>query len=60
MIVDGVQYDPITTEGGSTFEIPIQGFDCPMPVQADTTAMSQPHLIDYTLTFDSATVTAAE
>ena len=60
MIVDAAQYDPLTTEGGSAFEIPIQGFDSPMPVQADTTAMSQPHLIDYTLTFHSATVKAAK
>lgn len=60
MVVDGQQYDPVNTEGNSVFEIPAAGFDCPMPVQADTTAMSQPHLIDYTLYFDSATITPAE
>lgn len=60
MVVDEVQYDPITTEGGSTFEIPVSGFDYDMAVSADTTAMSQPYLIDYTLNFDSSTLTAAE
>ncbi|MCR5099713.1 MAG: hypothetical protein K6B14_12315 [Lachnospiraceae bacterium] len=56
MMVDGVQYDPVNTEGNSVFEIPVEGFDYAMPVQADTTAMSKPHLIDYTLNFDSSTV----
>ena len=32
------------------------GFDWRMPVIADTIAMSQPHEIEYTLTFDSATL----
>ena len=40
-------------------EIPVTGFDYKMPVSADTTAMSTPHLIDYTLTFDSASLTPA-
>ncbi len=56
MVVDGVQYDPVNTEGNSVFEIPVDGFDYAMEVQADTTAMSQPHLIDYTLTFNGSTI----
>ena len=59
MVVDGVRYDPVNTGGNSTFEIPVAVFDAPMSVQADTTAMSQPYLIDYTLRFDSATVKSA-
>lgn len=59
MLVDGVQYDPVNTEGNSTFEIPVLTFDTPVAVQADTTAMSQPYLIDYTLTFDSSSITSA-
>ena len=51
MVVDGVTYYPVSTEDGSVFEIPIPGLECVLPVQADTVAMSQPHLIDYTLTF---------
>ena len=59
MLVDGVQYDPVNSEGNSTFEIPVLTFDAPVAVQADTTAMSQPYLIDYTLTFDSSSITSA-
>ncbi len=55
MMVDGVRYDMINEEGeNSAFEIPVKGFDYAMPVQADTTAMSEAHLIDYTLTFDGS------
>lgn len=60
MEIDGVRYDPVNEEGNSTFVIPVTGFDYKMPVSADTTAMSTPHLIDYTLIFDSASIEAAE
>ena len=53
MLVDGVRYDPIQTEGNSTFEIPVV-MDADMEVSASTIAMSEPHLIDYTLHFDSS------
>ena len=56
MKVDGVQYDPVNTDGNSEFQIPVLGFDYAMPVSADTTAMSTPHEIEYTLYFDSATL----
>lgn len=58
MKVDDVRYDPTNTEGNSTFEIPVNGFDYKMPVLADTTAMSMPHEIEYTLCFDSTTLNA--
>ena len=56
MLVDGEKYLPVNEDGNSVFEIPVMYFDKPMPVIADTTAMSQPHEIEYTLTFDSASV----
>lgn len=56
MIVDGEKYLPVNTDGNSQFEIPVILFDRPMAVVADTTAMSEPHEIDYTLIFDSASV----
>ena len=56
MIVDGDRYDAETVDGYSTFTIPVAAFDRPLAVVADTTAMSRPHEIDYTLTFDSATL----
>ena len=60
MKVDDTQYNPTNTEGNSTFEIPVLGFDYAMPVSADTTAMSTPHEIDYTLFFDSTTLEKQE
>ena len=45
-------------QGGETsvFEIPVMVFDRKMAVAADTTAMSTPHEIEYTLLFDSASI----
>ena len=60
MLVDGTRYDVLSTENGSTFEIPVAAFDTALTVIGDTTAMSTPHEIEYTLTFDSATLAAAE
>ena len=56
MIVDGERYEPVNTEGNSVFEIPIEVFDYVISVTADTTRMSQPHEIEYTLKFDSASI----
>lgn len=56
MIVNGEKYEPVNEEGNSTFIIPVSGFDYNMPVTADTTAMSKPHEIDYTIRLDSATI----
>lgn len=50
MTVDGVRYEPVNAEGNSEFVIPIV-LGKEMAVSADTTAMSKPHLIDYTLKF---------
>lgn len=60
MIVDGEKYLPVNTQGNSVFEIPVQIFDEPIEVIGDTVAMSTPHEIEYTLTFHSDTVKAAE
>ena len=56
MIVEGEKYLPTNTEGNSTFEIPVAALDTALDVTADTVAMSQPHEIEYTLTFDSASL----
>ena len=50
MIVDGTRYEPVNTEGNSEFIIPVK-LNKKMKVQADTVAMSTPHLIDYELFF---------
>ena len=56
MEVDGKEYRPVNTEGNSLFVIDVSGLDSDIPVKAETLAMSTPHMIDYTLRFDSATV----
>lgn len=60
MIVDGKKLLPVNTEGNSVFEIPVAAFDTALDVIADTVAMSKPHEIEYTLTFDSSTIKTAE
>ncbi len=51
MKVEDEIYYPVNEEGNSVFEIPVTVFDQAMPVAADTTAMSMPHEISYSLTF---------
>ena len=60
MIVDGEKYLPVNTEGNSVFEIPVEALDTPVTVIGDTVAMSQPHEIEYTLTFHSDTAKTEE
>lgn len=60
MLVEGQRYEPVNTEGNAVFEIPVSEFDRPVPVVADTVAMSTPHEISYTLTFDSTSLRAQD
>ena len=54
MVVEGEKYLPLESEENSSFEIPVASFDFDLPVSADTTAMSTPHEIEYTLRFNSS------
>lgn len=56
VLVDGVKYLPVNTSGNSVFEVPVTALDQDIVISAETTAMSQPHVIDYTLYFDSSTL----
>ena len=49
-IVDGEKYLPVNEEGNSVFEIPVKVLNEPFDIIGDTTAMSEPHEIDYKLT----------
>ncbi|MBO4878212.1 MAG: hypothetical protein J5501_09425 [Ruminococcus sp.] len=60
MIIEGGNYLPEIIDGHSVFTIDIIGFDYKMPVGARTTAMSEPHTIDYKLYFDSETLQKCE
>lgn len=51
MIVDGITYYNEAQSGNSKFTIPVQDINQALEVIADTTAMSVPHEIEYTLNF---------
>lgn len=52
MIVEDEKYLNESSEGNSSFTIPVSAFDTEISVIADTTAMSTPHEIEYTLYFE--------
>ena len=54
MVVDGVEYAPTNTSGNSTFEVIVKSIEGELPIQAETTAMSTPHMIDYVITFGAS------
>ena len=56
MLVDGERYEPAIKDGHSMFVIPVKTLDKPLTVIADTTAMSTPHEIEYTITFDTSSL----
>ncbi|MBR1931741.1 MAG: hypothetical protein IJ833_09790 [Lachnospiraceae bacterium] len=60
MLVDGARFENENPEGNSTFTIPVAGFDGKVPVVGDTTAMSTPYEIDYTLYFASDSIQKVE
>ncbi len=56
MLVDEERYEPVSLEETAVFEIPVAAFDRRLNVIADTTAMSEPHEVEYTLYFDSGSI----
>ena len=56
MRIGDERYDALSNDGGSLFEIPVAYFDKPISVAANTTAMSTPHEIEYSLCFDSESI----
>ena len=58
MKVGGVRFDALIEDGHSVFTVPVASLEDPLPVVADTVAMSMPHEIEYTITFDPATLAA--
>lgn len=52
MIVDGEKYLPAEVNEHSVYEILVKDIREPLKVIADTVAMSEPHEIEYTITFD--------
>lgn len=58
MLVNDQRYEPVQESGNAVFEIPVL-LDEDMAVSASTVAMSTPHLVEYTLHFDSASAKGA-
>ena len=59
MLVGGERYEPAIRDGHSTFVIPVKSIAEPLAVIADTTAMSTPHEIEYTIAFEAASLRPA-
>ena len=57
MVVDGKRYEPERMDPVSVFVIPVSAFGTEIAVKADTTAMSTPYEIAYTLYFDPGSIT---
>ncbi|MDE6087001.1 MAG: hypothetical protein K2G25_01290 [Oscillospiraceae bacterium] len=56
LISENEKYLSEIIENQSVFTIPVPGFNHKLAISADTTAMSKPHEIDYTLYFDAETL----
>ena len=56
MIVEDERYLPVNGVGNSVFLVPVADLSVPLDVQAETTAMSEPHLIEYQLVFDAGSL----
>ena len=48
LVVDGKEYQPVSNEGGSYFEIPVT-LNTDMTITGTTVAMTEPHDIDYVI-----------
>ncbi len=59
MLVGGEKLLPEYIDGHSVFAVPVKTLDKPLSVTADTTAMSKPHEVEYTITFDAASLKPA-
>ena len=60
VIVDGVRYENENPGGRSTFTVPVGNLDEPLTFIADTVAMSMPHEIEYTITWNGEPGDGAE
>ncbi|MCQ2559037.1 MAG: iron transporter [Oscillospiraceae bacterium] len=56
VLLDGQRYEPLSSEGNSCFRLPVTTLDQPLALIADTTAMSTPREIEYSIVFDSTTL----
>ncbi|MCM1023069.1 MAG: hypothetical protein NC395_03305 [Prevotella sp.] len=60
MEVEGTTYYPVNSKGNSTFIIAVPALDSDIPMLAETVAMSEPHIIEYTIKFNSSTIKSTD
>ena len=60
VLVDGVKYLPEETDDGVAFTVPVAAFDRGLSIIVDSTAILPATEVAYTVTFDSASIIAAE
>jgi hypothetical protein len=58
MLVNGKKYLRANNRGNSLFVVPVLAYDTPVPVVGDTTAMGEPHEVDYQIAVSLASVQA--
>lgn len=58
VIVNGEKYEPIRTEGGAAFEVPVAAFGIGLSIVADSTAIRPAVEVQYSMTFDETTLEA--
>ena len=58
VIVDGEKYLPEEADGGLAFTIPVAAFDRKLSIIVDSTAIAPAVEVPYTITFDSASISA--
>ncbi|MBO4298201.1 MAG: hypothetical protein J5998_05325 [Clostridia bacterium] len=56
VIMDGEKYEPLRTEGGAAFEVPVAAFGLSLPIVADSTAIKPAVEVQYAVTFDETTI----
>ena len=55
LVYGGVEYKPTNTSGNSVFSFPISELG-DISLSMETVAMSEPHMIDYTLSLDASSI----
>ena len=59
LVADGIEYQPISNDGGSFFEIPVT-LNKDMTITGTTMAMTEPHDIEYTIHITKADASAPD
>ena len=56
VIVDGEKHEPLNTEGGAAFRVPVAAFGRRLSIIVDSTAIQPAVEVQYTMTFDETTI----